>query len=285
MDFGSEIILRFGNDDQKKKYLPPITKGESASSFAYMEDNQINNTIASSTDQGYFLKGQKLFVLNGSLPGPMIVLCQMDNSNRSEQAALIVEKDNNSYVLSQMEGRVGMKMIPMVSLIFNDLRIPNQNLIGDKGQGGLQFTNFFKEMRVEIAAMGVGIAQGAFDLALPYAKQRVQFGQKIASFEAIRNKLADMITRIEMARLLTYQSAWDFDKNGGNVIQNYMAKMVSARIAFEVANDALQIFGGYGYVVEYRIEHFYREAQMLNIFGELEQVQKNLIADRIIGEI
>jgi alkylation response protein AidB-like acyl-CoA dehydrogenase len=140
-------------------------------------------------------------------------------------------------------------------------------------------------MRIEAAAMGVGIAQGAFDLALTYAKQRVQFDQKIASFEAIRNKLADMATRIEMARLLAYKGAWDLDRNGGNVLLSCMTKMVSAETAFEVADDAVQIFGGYGYIVENQIEHFYRDARMVNVFGELGQTQRLLVADRIIGKI
>jgi alkylation response protein AidB-like acyl-CoA dehydrogenase len=176
-------------------------------------------------------------------------------------------------------------MVPMVSITFDNLAVPRENLLGDEGQGRFQFTHFLSEMRIEAAAMGVGIAQGAFDLALTYAKQRVQFDQKIASFEAMRNKLADMITRIETARLLTYKAAWDFDSKGGNTLLNYMAKAVSAETAFDVADSALHIFGGYGYIVENQIEHFYRDARMVNIFGELGQTQRILIADEIIGKI
>ena len=289
-DFGSEMILRFGNDDQKRRYLPPIATGESASSLAYMEQDQTNefsafNTVAIRNGDGYFINGKKLFVVNGTLSGPMVVLCQLNNPEFDEQVALIVEKNSEGPAVSMMGGQMGMRMVPMVSLTFNNLKVPHENLIGDEGNGRFQFINFLNEMRIEVSAMGIGIAQGAFDLALTYSKQRVQFDQKIASFEAIRNKLADMVTRIEMARLLTYKAAWDFDQNGGNVMLNCMAKMISAETAFEVADDALHIFGGYGYIVENQIEHFYRDARMVNTFGEVGQTQKKLIANKVIGKI
>ena len=289
-DFGSEMILRFGNDDQKRRYLPPIATGESASSLAYMEQVQTNefsafNTVAIRNGDGYFINGKKLFVVNGKLSGPMVVLCQLNNPEFDEQVALIVEKNSEGPAVSMMGGQMGMRMVPMVSLTFNNLKVPHENLIGDEGNGRFQFINFLNEMRIEVSAMGIGIAQGAFDLALTYSKQRVQFDQKIASFEAIRNKLADMVTRIEMARLLTYKAAWDFDQNGGNVMLNCMAKMISAETAFEAADDALHIFGGYGYIVENQIEHFYRDARMVNTFGEVGRTQKTLIANKVIGKI
>lgn len=288
-DFGSEMILRFGNDDQKRKHLPQIVIGESTSSLAYIEKDQTNEfffkTIATRDDHGYVINGNKLFVVNGTLSGPMVVLCQLNGSGPEEQVALIVEKNSQGPIVSLTGSRVGMRMVPMVSITFNDLWVSQKNLIGDEGCGQFQFTNFLNEMRIEAAAMGVGIAQGAFDLALTYSKQRMQFCKKIASFEAIRNRLADMATQIEMAKLLTYKAAWDFDRNTGNVLFTYMAKMASAETAFEVADDALHIFGGYGYIVENQIEHFYRDARMVNIFGELGRTQKNLIADKVIGKI
>ena len=289
-DFGSEMILRFGNDDQKRRNLPPIATGEYASSLAYMEQDQTDefssfNTVAIRNVDGYLVNGGKLFVVNGALSGPMVVLCQLNNPECDEQVALIVEKNSEGPAVSMMGGQIGMRMVPMVSLTFNNLQVPHENLIGDEGDGRFQFINFLNEMRIEVAAMGVGIAQGAFDLALTYSKQRVQFNQKIASFEAMRNKLADMVTRIEMARLLTHKAAWDFDQNGGDVMVNYMAKMISAETAFEVADDAMHIFGGYSYIVENQIEHIYRDARMVNTFGEVGRMQKKLIANKVIGKI
>ena len=289
--FGSEIILKFGSDDQRERYLPSITKGEAASSLAYLEKGQGNDftsfkTTATRNRNGYLIEGNKSFVVNSPLSGPMIVLCLLTNNTRpGEKVLLIVEKDADGLVSSPMGGRVGMRMIPMANLTFNNLEVSHESLIGNEGQGELQLTNFLKEMSIEASAIGTGIAQGAFDLALAYAKQREQFGQKIGSFEAIRDKLADMATRIEFARLLTYKAAWSFDRNDGSAEVNYMAKMVSAETALEVARDSLHIFGGYGYMVENQIEQFYRDASMVDIIGLTGQMDKSLIADQIIGKI
>lgn len=289
--FGSEMILRFGSDDQKEKYLSSLAKGESASSLAYLEEDQGNAftsfmTTATKKNHGYLINGNKSFVVNGTLPGPLIILCQLANNTRpGEQVALILEKATDGLVTSMMGGRVGMKIVPMAKLSFNDLKVSKESLIGDEGQGQFQLMNLLNEISIEAAAIGTGIAQGAFDLALTYAKQREQFGKKIASFEAIRDKLADMDTRIEVARLLTYKAAWSFDKNYSNPKVNYMAKMVSAETALEVARDSLHIFGGYGYIVENQIEQFYRDASMVDIIGMPGEIDKSLIADQIIGKI
>jgi alkylation response protein AidB-like acyl-CoA dehydrogenase len=289
--FGSEMILRFGGEEQKRKYLPSIAKGESASSLAYLEKGQGNDftsfkTNATRNSNGYLINGNKSFVVNGTLLGPMIILCQLANNSRpGEQVALILQKDTDGLVASEIGGRIGMGMLQIANLSFNDLKVSYKNLIGDEGQGQSQLMNFLEEMNIEAAAMATGIAQGAFDLGLEYAKQREQFGRKIGSFEAIRDRLADMATKIEVARLLTYRSAWHFDNNDPNLKINYMAKMVSAETALEVARDSLHIFGGYGYVVENQIERFYRDASMVDIIGMPWQTDKNLIADQIIGNI
>lgn len=289
--FGSEMILRFGSDDQRERYLPPITRGEGASSLAYLEKGQGNDltsfkTTATRKDNGYLINGGKSFVVNSTLPGPMIVLCQLANNTRpGEKVALIVEKGTDGCISSQMGGRVGMRMVPMANLTFDNLEVSHRSLIGDEGQGESQLMDFLNEISIEAAAIGTGIAQGAFDLALTYARQREQFGQKIGSFEAIRDKLADMATRIEIARLLTHRAAWSFDRNDGGPKVDYMAKMVSAETALEVARDSLHIFGGYGYMVENQIEQFYRDASMVDIIGMPGETDKSLLADQIIGKI
>ena len=289
--FGSGVILRFGSDYQREGYLPFITRGECASSLAYLEKGQGNDftsfkTTATRNGNGYLINGNKSFVINSTLPGPIIVLCQLTNNTRpGEKVALIVEKDTDGLVSSQMGGRVGMRMVPMANLTFNNLEVSHKSLIGDEGQGEFQLMSLLNEISIEAAAIGTGIAQGAFDLALAYAKQREQFGQKIGSFEAIRDKLADMATRIEFARLLTYKAAWSFDRNDGSPKVNYMAKMVSAETALEVARDSLHIFGGYGYMVENQIEQFYRDASMVDIIGMPGEIDKSLIADQIIGKV
>ena len=287
--FGSEMILRFGSNDQRGKYLPSIANGKSASSLAYLEEDQGKAftsfmTIATKKNHGYLINGKKLFVLNATLPGFVIVLCQLANSaGPGKQVAFILEKDMDGIVSSMIGGRIGMRMLQIANLSFNDLEVSYESLIGDEGQGQSQLMGFLNEMNIEAAAMATGIAQGAFDLGLNYAKQREQFGRKIGSFEAIRDKLADMDTKIEVARLLTHRAAWHFDNNDPNPKINYMAKMVSAETALEVARDSLHIFGGYGYVVENRIEQFYRDAGMVDIIGMPGGIDKSLIADHIIG--
>jgi alkylation response protein AidB-like acyl-CoA dehydrogenase len=289
--FGSEMILRFGSDAQRERYLPSITRAESASSLAYLEKGQGNDVISFTTTatrnrNGYLIEGSKSFVVNSALSGPMIVLCQLTNNTRpGDTVALIVEKDTDGVVFSPMGGQVGMRMLPMANLTFDQLQVSNEGLLGDEGQGELQLRNFLKEICIEAAAIGTGIAQGAFDLALAYAKQREQFGRNLASFEAIRDKLVDMATRIEFAQLLTYKAAWGLDRNDGSTKANYMAKMVSAETALEVAKDSLHIYGGYGYMVENQIEQFYRDASMVDIIGLPGQMDKSLIADQIIGKI
>jgi len=289
--FGSEIILRFGSDDQREKYLPSVAGGQSTSSLAYVEEDQGKGfesfaTTATKKNHGYLINGNKSFVVNGTLPGFVIVLCQLgDNTGPGEQVALIVRKDTDGLVATDIGSRIGMRMLQIATLGLHDLEVSYENLIGDEGQGQSQLMNFLNEMNIEAAAMATGIAQGAFDLGLTYAKQREQFGRKIGSFEAIRDRLADMDTRIEVARLLTYRAAWHFDNNDPNPKINYMAKMVSAESALEVARDSLHIFGGYGYVVENRIEQFYRDASMVDIIGMPGETDKSLIADQIIGNI
>lgn len=290
-DFGSEMILRFGSDDQRGKYLPSIAGGKSASSLAYVENDQGKGfksftTTATKNNHGYLINGNKSFVLNGTLPGFVIVICQLADTTRpGEQVALILHKNADGLVATDIGGRVGMRMLQIATLCLSNLEVSYENLIGEEGQGQSQLMNFLNEMNIKAAAMATGIAQGAFDLGLTYAKQRVQFGRKIGSFEAIRDRLADMGTRIEVARLLTYRASWHFDNNDPNPKINYMAKMVSAESALEVTRDSLHIFGGYGYVVENRIEQFYRDASMVDIIGIPGETDKSLIADQIIGKI
>ena len=290
-DCGSEMILRFGNDAQREKYLRSIIKGEATSSLAYLEKDQGSNfTSFKSTAQrngnGYLINGNKSFVFNCTLSGPVIIVCQLSNYTRpGENIALIVEKGADGIDSSSIEGSVGMRMVSMSGLTFTNLKVSHEGLIGNEGQGLTLLMKSLNEMNIKAAAMGTGIAQGGLNLALSYAKQREQFGQKIGSFEAIRDKLADMATKIEVARMLTYKAAWSFDRNYTNHTVNYMAKMISSETALEVARDSLHIFGGYGYIVESKVEQFYRDASMVGIIGTPERIDKGLIADQVIGKI
>jgi alkylation response protein AidB-like acyl-CoA dehydrogenase len=290
-DFGSEMLLQFGNDAQKEKYLHSITKGKATSSLAYLEKDQGGNftsfkSTAKRNDNGYLINGNKLFVFNCTLSGPVIILCQIEKKTRPvENGALVIEKGIEGLVSSSMGSRIGMRMVPMSELTFTNLEVSHECCLGSEGQGQTQFMQSLNQTNIRAAAIGTGIAQGGLNLALSYAKQREQFGRKIGSFEAIRDKLADMATKIEVARLLTYKAAWSFDENTLNNTANHMAKMVSSETALEVGRDSLHIFGGYGYIVESKIEQFYRDASMVNIIGTPERAEKGLIADQVIGKI
>ena len=290
-DFGSEMIHRYGTDTQREKYLAPIFKGERMSSLAYFEKDQGRNftsftSTAKRNGNAYLVNGKKSFVLNGTLSGPMIVLCRLSGNNGSQESiALIVEKGADGIVASPIGGSVGMRMIPLADITFTDLTVSHEDVIGNEGQGVTLLVKSLNEVNIKAAAIGTGIAQGSFNLALAYAKQRKQFQRKIGSFEAIRDKLADMATKIEIARILTYKAARSFDRNDVNNTIVNMAKMISSETALEVAKDSLHIFGGYGYIVESRIEQYYRDASMVGIIGTPEGMDKRLIADHIIGTI
>ena len=289
--YGSEMIQRFGSADQKKRYLTPITTGKWASSIAFLErdsgkDGISLHTTAAGNPSGYLVNGHKSFVVNGDLPGPMIVLCRSENGrSRGGQVALIVEKDGDEISASEMGGRVGMRMIPMSEVTFVNCKVPPRRLIGTEGQGQVQLATTLSEINLLAAAVGTGIAQGAFDLALAYARQREQFGKKIGAFEAIRDRIADMATRIEVSRSLAYRAAWNFGKNNGDRRLNHIAKMVAAENALEVSKEAVHIFGGYGYMVEFRVEQFYRDASMVDMIGTVGGVEKALVADEVIGKL
>jgi acyl-CoA dehydrogenase len=290
-DLGSEIILKYGTEEQRKMTLSPICRGKTISTLAYLEEGQRDEagyfeTKAIEKGDSYLIHGCKTFVFNLTLPGPAVVMCRLSgHSERSKTAAFLFDKNADGLVPEVLGDRVGMRMIPMGNLTFTDLRIPHEGLLGDRGDGQSQLALSLSEMNIKASAVGTGIAQGAFDLALAYAHRRIQFGRKIASFEAIRGRLTDMATRIELSRLLTQKAAWSFDRKSGDGKLTDMAKAVAAAAALQVAKDALHIFGGYGYVVDYRIERFYRDASMVDIIGLPGHSNKKSLADHVIGRM
>jgi alkylation response protein AidB-like acyl-CoA dehydrogenase len=169
--------------------------------------------------------------------------------------------------------------------VFKDVRVPISNLIGKENKGFYQVLEFFDESRVLVAAQALGTAQGAFDRALAYVKQREQFGKKIAQFQVNQHKLADMATKIETARLMTYKAAWNFDQGRIDPKLTSMAKMYAARIAVEVCDEAIQLLGGYGYCTEYEVERFYRDAKITEIWEGTKEIQKNTIASYLLGKM
>jgi alkylation response protein AidB-like acyl-CoA dehydrogenase len=291
-DFASEIILRHGTEEQKQKYLLPLTRGEALSSGGFTEpdhgsDITFMNTGAVKSGSGYVVNGVKTFITNGTISNYAIVLCQTDPEAKPSyrgQSTIIVDTDTPGYTRSDVGEKMGIKMTSTAELSFNDVKVSLSNLVGTENKGFYQVLEFFDESRIEIAAQALGIAQGAFDRALAYVKERSQFGKKLAAFQVTQHKLADMITKIETARLVVYKAGWNFDQGAIDPKLTSIAKMYAGRVAVEVADEAIQMHGGYGYMLEYDVERFYRDAKIMEIYEGTKEIQKNTIASALLGK-
>jgi len=291
-DFSSEVILRFGNDQQKEKHLIPLTKGEAISSGGFTEpdhgsDITLMDTTAIKKGDEYIINGVKTFITNGTISDFAMVLCQTDFEVKPPyrgQSVIIVEKGTPGYSTADVGEKMGIKMTSTGELSFNDVRVPVSNLVGQENKGFYHVLEFFDESRIEIAAQALGIAQGAFDRALAYSKERTQFGKKLAQFQVTQHKLADMAAKIELASLIVYKSAWNFDQGKIDPKLTSIAKMYAARTAVEVADEAIQLLGGYGYMLEYEVERFYRDAKITEIYEGTKEIQKNTIASSLLGK-
>jgi alkylation response protein AidB-like acyl-CoA dehydrogenase len=291
-NFSSEIILRFGNEAQKKKYLVPITRGEAISAGAFTEPDHGSDitevrTTAVKDGKEYLINGVKTFISNGAIAHFAIVLCQSDPQVKPSyrgMSTILVEKGTKGFEVSDLGEKMGIKMTSTTEMSFDQVRVPEENLIGNLNKGFYQVIEFFDESRVMVAAQALGIAQGAFDRALDYSKKREQFGQKLAEFQVTQHKLADMATMIEAARCLVYKAGWNFDQGRIEPKWTSMAKMYAGRVAVEVAQEAIQIHGGYGYMLEYEVERYYRDARITEIYEGTREIQKNTIASSVIGK-
>jgi alkylation response protein AidB-like acyl-CoA dehydrogenase len=291
-DFSSEVILRFGSEAQKGKYLPPLTRGEAISAGAYTEPDHGSDitrlsTIAVKKGTEFVINGTKTFTTNGTLADHFVVLCQTNpeaDPPYRGMCTILVERETPGFEATELGDKMGIRMTSTAEISFADAHVPSENLIGQENRGFYQVMEFFDESRIEIAAQALGIAQGAFERALAYAKERRQFGQRIADFQVTQHKLADMYTKLETARLLTYKAAWNFDLDRVDPLLTSMAKMHAGRVSVEIADEAIQIFGGYGYITEYEVERFYRDAKIMEIYEGTREIQKNTIASSLIGK-
>ena len=292
-DFASEIILRFGTEEQKEKYLIPVTQGEALSSGGFTEpdhgsDITLMSTTAVKEGDEFVINGAKTFITNGTISSYVLLLCQTDSETKPTyrgQSVILVERDTPGYTAADVGDKMGIKMTSTGELSFNNVRVPVSHLVGKENRGFYQVLEFFDESRIEIAAQALGIAEGAFDRALAYTKQREQFGKKLAAFQVTQHKLADMITKIETAQLIVYKSAWNYDQGRIDPKLTSIAKMYAGRTAVEVADEAIQLHGGYGYMLEYEVERFYRDAKIMEIYEGTREIQKNTIASALVGKL
>ena len=292
-NFASECVLRFGSDELKEKFLPPVAEGKILSAGAFTEpdhgsDITFMDTTAEKDGDQWVINGSKIFISNGDIAGFYCVLCQTDPASKPTYrgiSLILVEADRKGVSATDVGQKMGIHMMSTSEVNFKDVRVPYANLIGEEGKGFYHVLEFFDESRILVAAQALGTAQGAFDRALAYVKQREQFGKKIAQFQVTQHKLADMATKIELSRLITYKAAWNFDQGRIDPKLTSMAKMYAARAAVEVADEAIQLLGGYGYMAEYEVERFYRDAKITEIYEGTKEIQKNTIASAVIGKL
>jgi alkylation response protein AidB-like acyl-CoA dehydrogenase len=288
---GSLPIMLVGNEQQKRKYLPPLASGEWLAAFGLTEagsgsDAAAMQTFAVRKSDKYILNGSKRFITNGGLAQVNSIFAITDPKVGTRGiSAFIVEKDFPGFSVGRIEEKMGIKGSQTAELIFTDCEVPAENLLGREGDGFKFAMMTLDRTRPGVAAQAVGISQGALDLALSYAMQRIQFKKPIADNQGIQFMLADMATRVEAARLLVYNAAEMIDRGEPNFGKySAMAKLYASDIAMEVTGDAVQILGGYGYMKEYPAERMMRDAKITQIYEGTNQIQRLIIARALLGE-
>jgi len=289
---GAYPILLFGTEEQKRRYLPQIASGEKLAAFAATEAGAGSDVAAMQTQavrdgKGYRLNGTKQWITNGGEAHIYVVFAVTDKRRGPRGiSGFIVEKDTPGFSFGKKEKKMGIRASATRELIFEDCWVPEENLLGGReGIGLIAILRTFDMTRPGIGAQAVGLAQGAFEVALQYARQRVQFGQKIISFQAVQHMLADMATQIEAARALVYSVARYIDSRPRDFSKEAaMAKLFPSDIAMKVTEDAVQILGGYGYMRDFPVEKMMRDAKILQIYEGTNQIQRNNIALELIKE-
>ena len=291
--FGAEELLLFGTEEQKKKWLPPLFSGDAIMGFAITEPDAGSDTAAATTTavlegDEYVINGSKVMIGNGTVGTFILVYCLTNpdvERKTARHSIIIVETDREGYKADPMHGKMGLRASDTAALYFNNVRVPKKNLVGAEGNGFIQLMKFFDHSRAYVAAHGVGLAQGALDMAVKHVKGRKQFGRPIGSFQATQFKIAEMATKIEIARNTVYKSAWLLDNGKADTTLTAMAKLFACHVAVEVVDEALQLHGGYGYFDDYDIERFYRAAKVLEIYEGTKEVEKIVIAREVIGKL
>lgn len=282
-------ILQHGNEEQKQKYLPKLASGEWIGAWGLTEPNTGSDagnmrTVAKKEENEWVINGAKNFITHGNTGNVAVVIARTGEPGNSRNAsAFIVERTTAGFKQGRKEDKLGMRASETSEMIFEDCRVPAENLIGEVGEGFVQALKVLDGGRISIAALSCGIGEGAFEAAMHYSKEREQFGKSISSFQGISFKLADMALKVEAAKLLTYQAA-QLKNQGENVNkESAMAKLYASEIAVEVANDGVQIFGGYGYTKDYPAEKYYRDAKLCTIGEGTSEIQKIVIARSLLA--
>jgi len=282
-------IFQYGSEAQRKKYVTPLARGERLGAWGLTEPSSGSDasgmkTIAVRRDGGWVINGSKNFITHGISADVCVVIAITNREMRSRGiSAFVVEQGTKGFIAGKKENKLGMRASETASIIFEDCWIPEENLIGEVGRGFVNAMQVLDGGRISIAALALGIAQGAYESALKYSQERKQFGQPIFDFQGIQFKLADMATQIDAARLLTLRAAWMKDNKRQTTRESAMAKLYASEIAVRVAEEAIQIHGGYGYTKDYPPEKYWRDSKLCTIGEGTSEVQRLVIARQLVA--
>jgi alkylation response protein AidB-like acyl-CoA dehydrogenase len=290
-------IYKFGSDAQRQKYVVPLAQGQKLGCWSLTEpeagsDAGGTRTVAKRQGDCWVINGAKTFTTNGHHADVCVAMAVTDASKKSHGiSAFIIEKGTPGFRPGKKENKLGLRASETSEVVFTDCRVPAENLLGGEGEGFVNSLQILDGGRISIASLGLGMAQGAYECSVRYAKQRKQFGKPISDFQAIQFKLADMATQIEAARLLNYRAAWladraiaSGDRDARITRESSMAKLYAGEVAVRVANEAVQIHGGYGFTKDYPAEKFYRDVKLCTIGEGTSEIQRLVIARQLLGK-
>ncbi len=283
-------IYKCGNEEQRRKYVPDLASGRKLGCWSLTEpeagsDAAGTRTTAARQSECYVLNGSKTFTTNGHYADICVAMAATDRSKGNHGiSAFVVERGTPGFRAGKKEDKLGLRASDTAEVIFEDCRLPAANLLGQEGEGFVDSLKILDGGRISIAAMAIGMAQGAYDAALKHAKQRKQFGRPIGEFQAIQWKLADMATEIDAARLLNFRAAWMADRGLRTTKESSMAKLYAGEVAVRVANEALQIHGGYGFIKDYPAEKYYRDVKLCTIGEGTSEIQRLVIARHLLRD-
>lgn len=291
--FGSEMIQAFGSEEQKKHYLPPLVTGDAIIGFAITEpdagsDVTMVKTRAEKKGDTYIINGAKMFITNGCLANYILVYAVTHPEEKvvhKRCSIILVETSTPGYEATKIHGKLGIRASDTAEISFNNVEVPAENLIGQEQRGFYQLMDFFNMTRNHVAAQGVGVAQGALEMAIAHIKTRKAFGGTLSKLQGVQFKIAEMATRIEAARSLYWRSAYLLDHGKIDPALISMAKWYAGETAVYVTNEALQLHGGYGYIAEYDVQRFYRDAKIVEIYEGSKEVEKAVIAAELLKKV
>ncbi|EFW92164.1 acyl-CoA dehydrogenase [Haladaptatus paucihalophilus DX253] len=290
--FGSNMIRKYGDEWMKEEWLPRIASGESACCSCISEPGHGSNvagieTVARRDGDEYVIDGNKMWITNGTVADVAVVMAKTDPEAEPPHrgiSAILVPTDVDGFEPTKIDNKLGIRASDLAEIVLDDVRVPTENVIGEENEGFYQLMDFFASGRVSVASQAVGVAQAAVDESIDYANEREQGGRRIKEYQAIGHKVADMATDVEAARSLTYRAASHVDSGDDQLATRFasMAKLFASEHAVDVADEAIQVHGGAGYVTDHPVERYYRDARITKIYEGTSEIQKNIISDDLL---